>query len=135
MKPYILILTAVLAAGCATSSTGGAAAQSSPDAPKKNTEGCATATKGLIAYSEMRDGAQDQTMTPADMAGKLKTVSEKLGDVATIAAPELAADAKAASVAAGHLRVALLGQGDFDVEAENTTLGAKLDAVALYCKD
>lgn len=135
MKMPALILTAVLAAGCAVSSTGGtAAAPSSPEPPKRDRNGCATAAKGLIAYSEMREGAQNQTMTPSDMAGKMKTIAEKMDDVALIAAPELAADAKAAALAAGHLRVALLGQGDFDVAAENSTLGEKLDAVALYCK-
>jgi hypothetical protein len=127
---------ALLAAGCAASSTGGtASAPDSPAAPKKDTHGCATARSGLAAYSDMLDGIQNKTATPADTAKSMGKIADKMDSVATIAAPELATHAKAAALAAGHLRVALLGQGDFDVATENRTMGSELDAVALYCKD
>lgn len=129
-------LVCLALAGCAASSTGesqsGAAA--SPAAPKKNTNGCATALSGLGVYADLRQGAQDKTLTPADTAKLMGKIHDKMESVATIAAPELAGHARAASLAAGHLRVALAGQGDFDVAAENETMGSELDAVAAYCR-
>lgn len=135
MKRALPILALLLATGCAASSTGSAIAPESPKAPKKNTEGCATARSGLIPYADLRQGARDKTLTPDDMAKLLGKIAGKMDSVALIAAPELAGHAKKAAVAAGHMRVALAGQGDFDVAAENTTLGSELDAVAVYCKD
>lgn len=140
MRLPALALAAVLAAGCAASSGGSttdSAAQppaaASPAAPKKDTHGCATAHAGLIPYADLRQGAQDQTITPDDMSKLLAKIADKMNAVATISVPDLADHAKAAAVAAGHMRVALAGQGDFDVKAENETLGTELDAVAAYC--
>lgn len=136
MKPALTLL-ALLLTGCAASSTGSsnAAPESSPAAPKKNTEGCATARSGLGVYADLRQGAQDQTLTPADTAKLMGKIADKMDAVATIAAPELAAPARDAALAAGHMRVALAGQGDFDVQAENQNMRAALDQVAVYCRD
>lgn len=135
MRRTLATLALILTAGCAASSSGDSNAGSAPEQPKKDTNGCATAHSGLAAYSDMLDGVRDKTATPADTAKSMGKIAEKMGSVATIAAPELATHAQAAALAAGHLRVALLGQGEFDVAAENKTMGSELDAVALYCKD
>lgn len=134
MRRVLPVLALLLVTGCAASSSG-SAAPAAPKAPKKNTEGCATAMSGLGVYADLRQGAQDKTLTPADMSKLMGKIAQKMDSVATIAAPELAGHARKAALAAGHLRVALAGQGDFDVSAENTTMGSELDQVALYCKD
>lgn len=132
-RTWVGLVAALMLTGCAASSTP-AAAPAANEPPKKDTEGCATAQSALAAYADLRQGAQDQTLTPTDTANLMGKIREKMEAVSLIAAPELAASAKAASVAAGRLRVALSGQGDFDVTAENKTMASSLEAVALYCK-
>lgn len=124
------LVLAVLASGCAASSTGTSAA---PAAPKKDKNGCATAQSAFGSYYDLKQGARESSLTPDDMTKLLGKIHDKMDAVSTIAAPELAGHAKQAAVAAGHMRVALAGQGDFDVKVENSTMGRELDAAAAYC--
>lgn len=119
-------------AGCATS--GGSSSEAGAP-PAKNTEGCATAQAALGAYSQTMNAMQDKTATVADSASGFGKVSRKLSDVALIAGPELAPHAKAASVAAGRLRVALTEvDSTVDVSTEAAALRTEAQAISAYCQ-
>lgn len=123
-------LTAVLAAALLTACGGGG----DDGAAKKDTNGCPLADKAFVAYDEFQKGLLDGTSTPADAAGKLKTVKDQMEKVALIAGPELKTNAEAAALSAGRLRVALSGGGG-DVSIETPKLKAEMVAASGYCRN
>lgn len=133
MRRATAALILVCVPGCAASSQGAPSA-AAPKSPAKNTDGCGLARQALGEYSDTLRAMQDKTATIEDSASGFGKVSGKFGDVALIAAADLAPHARAASVSAGRLRVALTGQGDgVDVSAEAATLRTEAAAVDTYC--
>lgn len=128
------VLVLIWTTGCAASSQGSPSG-AAPESPAKNTDGCGLARQALGEYSDTMRAMQDKTATVDDSATGFGKVSRKFDDVASIAAAELAPHARAASISAGRLRLALTaGQGDdVDVSTEAATLRTEAAAVDTYC--
>lgn len=120
-----LIVAGLLLAGCGGGSSGSTSTSAA----------CFRLGQAESTYNKMATGAKDGTITPADAAKSLESVTRKLDDITTmLSSGPLYDHAAAAKLHAGRVRVALLTDGSTSATAAETkALVTEMNAADAAC--
>jgi hypothetical protein len=121
------LAAALLAAGCATSSSGsGGSVQEST--------GCFEVGEALSTFQDFADGLDNKTLTEGDMEADLKKIADKLEDAASLGPAPIVAAATAGATNAGQIRAALANHDDPSTIATKAgDLRSQMDSLAATC--